>query len=353
MTKKTEPFKVKLTPYRNNLGHIMLRQTQGGKGLSSDGRYRFYIDEEIEDPDFWVVQGKGIRHAESCQVSPQNTILLSTEPRSVLVYPQAYIRQFGMVCTCQEKTKHPNVVMAPPVLPWFVGYKQSSGGKCTYSLDYDILSNSPAPPKTKLISVITSDKAFTKGHLDRIRFVEKLKLHYGDQIDIFGRGINDFDDKWDVLAPYKYHISIENSSQPYYWTEKISDCFLAETFPLYYGCTNLSDYFAEDSFLSIDIHNFEQSVQVIDYAINNDVYEQRRVQLNHCKQQVLGEYNMFNYIAGLCDRLNPSLPKQLVTLEPCRSMQNWHNFYNYTIARNLFKWEQKIKGIFAPSPLNK
>ena len=53
-------YKVKFTPYRKNLGEIMLRQTIGGKGISADGKYRFYINEEIENPDFWVVQGKGV-----------------------------------------------------------------------------------------------------------------------------------------------------------------------------------------------------------------------------------------------------------------------------------------------------
>lgn len=354
MSERTEPYKVKFTPYRKSLGEIMLRQTEGGKGFSSDGRYRFYINKEIDNPDFWVVQGKGIRHAESSFVAPQNTILLTTEPRSVLVYPQSYIKQFGMVCSCQEKTKHSNLVLGPAILPWFVGYTENLDKSCSYTLDYDTLIQSPPPHKTKLISVITSNKAFTQGHLDRISFVEKLKDRYGDKIDVFGRGYNSFADKWDVLAPYKYHISIENSSQPYYWTEKISDCFLAECFPFYYGCTNLNDYFPERSFESIDIHNFERTVEIIDRIIADDTYEKRKDILHECKLKVLGEYNMFNYTAALCDMLNPASEKKQVTIEPCHTMRNWHNFYNYTVSRNIFKWKQRIKGLFgAPSPLMK
>ncbi|MBG7631708.1 MAG: hypothetical protein IZT56_14925 [Bacteroidetes bacterium] len=53
-------YKVKFTAYRESLGKIVLRQTKDGKGISSDGRYQFYIDEEIEEPDFWVVQGKAL-----------------------------------------------------------------------------------------------------------------------------------------------------------------------------------------------------------------------------------------------------------------------------------------------------
>lgn len=346
-------YKIKFTPYRKNLGEIMLRQTPGEKGISSDGKYRFYIDEEIEDPDFWVIQGKGLREKKSCRVAPENTILLTTEPRSVLIYPQAYIRQFGLVCSCQERTRHPHLLTGPAILPWFVGFTEAPDGKCSYSLTYDELKAAPTPQKEKLISVITSNKAFTQGHLNRIRFVEKLKNYYGDRLDVFGRGYRDFDDKWDILAPYKYHIVIENSSQRYYWTEKISDCFLAETFPFYYGCTNLSDYFPQQAFQPINLEDFEGTVRLIDRFIQEDMYGKRKEVLNECKQLVLGPYNQFNYIASLCDRLDPRAPKREVTIEPCRSMQNWHNFYNYSINRNFFKWKQKLKSIFAGQSLLK
>lgn len=341
-------YTVKLVPYRKNLGEIMLRQTKGGKGFSSDGRYRFFIDEDIE-PDFWVIQGKGLRQQESVRVAPQNTILLTTEPRSVLVYPKNYLKQFGLVCSCQEQTRHPNLHLGPAILPWFIGFKESANGNVSYSLDYDTLKQSPTTVKTKLISVITSNKAFTQGHLDRIHFVEKLKAYYGDQLDVFGRGYHDFDDKWDVLAPYKYHIVIENSSQLYYWTEKISDCFLAETLPFYYGCTNLSDYFPKESFLPIDIYNFEHSISVIDQSIKNDLYAKSKEILAESKDLALNKYNMFDYIASLCETLDPSRPKELVTLEPCHAMHDWHNLYNYTLGRNIFKVKQKIRTLFKGS----
>ena len=66
-------YKVKLVPYRKNLGEIMFRQTKGGKGVSSNGKYQFFIDEEVDSPDFWVIQGKGIRKPQTCHVAPENT----------------------------------------------------------------------------------------------------------------------------------------------------------------------------------------------------------------------------------------------------------------------------------------
>ena len=51
-------FKIKLTPYRPELGTIYHRQTKGHTLQSSDGRYQFYLDDEIDEADFWVVQGE-------------------------------------------------------------------------------------------------------------------------------------------------------------------------------------------------------------------------------------------------------------------------------------------------------
>lgn len=335
-------YKIKFTPYRAKMGKIYHRQTTGYNLLSQDGRYKFYIDEDIEDPDFWVVQSKGLRKPETCRVARENTIFLSTEPRSVLVYPKKYISQFGTVFTCQEDTRHPNVQLGPAILPWHVGFTEDKEGNCAFSKDYDGMKSAAAPEKTKLLSIITSNKAFTSGHLKRLAFVEKLKEHYGDKLDVYGRGIKDFDDKWDILAPYKYHIAIENSSQDYYWTEKISDCYLTETFPLYYGCTNLNEYFPEKSFRRIDINNIEEAIRIIDDAIASDVYGKSRDVLHECKNLVLDDYNMFEYITRICDTLDPDRPKEMVTINPCKSMSDPTNFWNYTIGRNYYKLKQSL-----------
>lgn len=335
-------YKVKFTPYRKESGQIYHRQTKGHSLVSLDGRYKFYIDEPCPEPDFWVVQGKGLRHTETCLVAPENTIMLTTEPRSVLVYPQKYLNQFGMVCTCQENTRHPGVVYGPPVLPWFIGCKDNVGGSSDYTLDYDLLKSMPVADKSRLISVITSNKAFTRGHIERMRFVEILKEHFGNKIDVFGRGFNDFEDKWDVLSQYRYHVVIENSCQPYYWTEKMSDCLIAETLPFYHGCTNMADYVPDDSFIGIDINKPQEALRIIDEAIERDEYERRKAVLHEAKQLMLDRYNMFEVVAGLCDRLDAGQKKEPVTLDPCRSGADIHNLFRYSIGRKLYETRWKL-----------
>lgn len=323
-------------------GKLDLRQTPEGKGVFCNGEYRFYINEPIEDPDFLVIRGKAIKETSSFNVAHGNTILLTSEPYSVLSYSRSYCKQFGLVCSCQEEIKLPNVIYTPAMLPWFVGIEFNPKGEDIVHLNYEDIQKCQ-PEKTKLISVITSDKAFTKGHLDRLRFVEKLQNHYGDQIDIFGRGHNNFPDKWDVLAPYKYHIAIENSSSKHYWTEKLSDCYLANTYPLYYGCTNIKEYFPENALTVLDIHNFDQAVKSIDKVIKENTFNERQKELSICKKLVMDDYNMFNYIVSICEKLSTQAPKEKLTLKPSSHFFDIHNFYLYTIGRNISKLNRKLQ----------
>ncbi len=334
-------YKVKITTGKNSDG--LLAQTPGSKGISKCGKYQFFIDEEVEDPDFWIVRNKYIKSKTASFVAPQNVILMISEPVSIVSFPKAYLKQFGLICSCQEEIRDiENVVYTPATLPWLVGVTTQNGVP-KHSISYDYLKQSAPPKKTKLISVITSNKAFTRGHQERIEFVRKLKLHYGSKLDVYGRGINDFNDKWETLAPYKYHIALENSSSKYYWTEKISDCFLAGTFPIYYGCTNINDYFPEKSFETIKIGDFDKAVETIDKIIKDERFENSQQELLQSKDLVLEEYNMFDMISKICDTLNPEQSKETVSLKPAITVLNRRNFYHYFIERNYLNLRNAVR----------
>ena len=121
-------------------------------------------------------------------------------------FSQQFLNQFGAIITVQKELKHKNIIYSHNANPWFV------------NKNYDDLLIDKNSEKNKLISVITSNKTFTQGHKKRLEFVTALKDYFGDKLDVYGRGINDFNDKWDVLANYKYTIAIENDNVDYsYW----------------------------------------------------------------------------------------------------------------------------------------
>ena len=324
------------------------RQLPGGGLVWKD--YEFLINQPCDEADYWVVYSKGNRQEETCKVAPQNTLFITGEPDSVYHYSKGFVNQFGKVVSCQKGLRHKNLVYSQPAQPWHIGKQtvrnQETGKEnqeaVEYTQTYDTLKVS-APEKTKLMSIITSNKAFTKGHRERIEFVKKLKEHYGDQLDLFGWGFNPFDNKWDVIAPYKYHIVIENCCTPHYWTEKLADSYLGNAFPFYIGCENIDEYFDKDAFIQLDIHNVEAAIKIIDKALADDVATKRADVVEKAKQLVLDKYNLFNVIVENLQEMDASASKRNVTLKPDTAFFDWRKLYIMGWNRVFNKINAKIK----------
>jgi hypothetical protein len=268
----------------------LLRQTPNNDGVWGD--YNFYINEPVDECDYWVIYSKGEKQNNKTKVSRDNLVLLTGEPEPIYHYAPGFIKNFGRVLTSRKDIKHSSLTHIQPAQPWWVGRKMLQNGNIEFVSDYNELSK-PVQNKKKLISVITSLKGFTQGHKDRINFVKKLKLHFGDEIDVFGNGINGFEDKWDTLRDYKYHIVIENSSFEDYWTEKLADCYLAECFPFYHGCKNINKYFDNKSFKTIDINDFEKTIKIIENGLKEDLHNKNIVDIRKAKTLILNKYNIF------------------------------------------------------------
>jgi hypothetical protein len=246
-----------------------LRQTPDSKGIWNG--CQFYVDQDIEDCDYWVVY-EGALKTEKAPCIPENTILITAEPFS-WHYPSKFLAQFKTVVTFHRNLKHPSVIFSQPGLPWHLGRRIINGKNVGFSKDYNELKAKKHLKNDYLIAVIPSDKAFYPGHVRRLKFVRKLARQKRFDIYVFGKGINDIEDKWNAIARYKYHVAIENSTYPDYFTEKLTDAFLGNSYPFYYGCTNIFDYFPKGSLTVIDINNFEEAVEIIDNAMRNEFYE--------------------------------------------------------------------------------
>lgn len=148
--------------------------------------------------------------------------------------------------------------------------------------------------KSRKLSWITSNVALLPGHHHRLRFLEALQKEV--PFDLFGRGFKPVADKWNALAPYEYSIAFENTIAPLYFTEKIMDCFVSMTVPLYYGSPDIGRYFPEKSFITIDPDDPKVFSKIRD-VIENDDYTTRINVLREAKNLVLTKYNMFVYLA--------------------------------------------------------
>ena len=103
-------------------------------------------------------------------------------------------------------------------------------------------------PKTKNFSIIASAKRQLPGHKQRHQIIAGA----GGHIDIFGGGYNPIKDKIEGLRDYRYSFSIENNKRDFYFTEKLIDCFVTGTIPIYWGCPSIGDFFNLDGMLCYD-----------------------------------------------------------------------------------------------------
>jgi hypothetical protein len=166
------------------------------------------------------------------------------------------------------------------------------------------------------MSIICSNKIFSEGHRKRYDFVMNLKKYFKDKIDAYGSGINYIVDKWDGLITYKYHISIEYCSIRDYWTEKLTDAFLGYSYPFYYGCTNIYDYFLRDSLTEIDIEDFSGSVDIIEKNILEGRFESSLESLKMGRNLILTKYNLFAMIPEIIDSKNKRSKYKNIRLLP-------------------------------------
>ena len=111
--------------------------------------------------------------------------------------------------------------------------------------------------KSKMISMISSNKRMCDGHVTRLEWVERI----GEQLDLYGRGFNEISDKEEGLCDYMFSVAIENGQYETYFTEKILDCFATGTIPVYLGAPDIANHFNKDGIIDLT-EEFEVSEDI-------------------------------------------------------------------------------------------
>lgn len=261
------------------------------------GDWRFIFNSNQLDYDYLVAFDD--LHAPIVPRCPmENTVHIATEPPVVQQYNADFTNQFGLCLTVDPDMKHPYKLYSQPGLNWFVGWDPAKGG-APGAMAFRELETLFDEPRTKLISVISSDKVFTSSHRRRLAFAEGLKEHFGDRMDFFGRGLAPMTDKLDALRGYRFHVALENTALDHYFTEKISDCLIAGCFPFYFGCPNLDTYLPERSFIPIDTSDLAGAIRAIETAISDRADETAREQLREARRRIMFEHNLFAMLPRL------------------------------------------------------
>jgi hypothetical protein len=178
---------------------------------------------------------------------------------------------------------------------------------------YDQLVGEPYPEKTGELSWITSNQKWLAGHQVRMRFLRKLQKS-GLPLDLWGRGFTSIDDKWSGLAPYRYSVAFENFSNDLYWTEKLTDCFLAYTTPFYYGARTIDRYFPPNSYIPIDPDDPHVFRKMQDH-IAEGFHQKHLDALLEARDLCLNKYNTLFFIAREVLNYQPELALKPAAVE--------------------------------------
>ena len=254
------------------------RQTPGGTGIWNDVEFTEDPNEEV---DFIVVLNQPATDIFTKAFQGGRWLFLQEPPYTRNDYFKYHFR-FADKVISGFSDKIANNEHAQAGLPWHIGRS------------YDELMELKLDSVKKIdrVSWITSNNNMFPGHQPRLNFINFLNKSEFDY-DLYGRGFQPIEDKFDGIAPYKYSIAVENYSAPDYWTEKVIDCMLSWTIPFYFGCENMERYFPTGSFISIDIHQPEKALRIIKDAIADNHWEKNLEALAEARQLILNEYQLF------------------------------------------------------------
>ena len=292
----------------------LMRQTPGGRGVWDGIRF---TEDPVERCDYVVLlDASGVSQV---RLPPGRLWALVGEPPNEYFHAMhrgssGYDRIYMMDTSLADARR----IASQPALPWRVGRS------------YDELVAMRPPAKSQILSWITSDLAAFHGHRERLVFLQRLQGRV--QFDLFGRGYSPIPDKWDGLAPYRYTMAVENFRNPFYWSEKIADAFLAWTMPIYSGCSRIAEYFPKEAYVGIDIAD-PDAPEIIRDVIEGDRYLAARDAIAHARDLILNRYQLFPFLAaeiasherrqGVCGQ-SPVLRETARQLRP-RGVRYWWN----------------------------
>tara|TARA_B100001057_G_scaffold498998_1_gene607952 strand:+ start:559 stop:1569 length:1011 start_codon:yes stop_codon:yes gene_type:complete len=306
--------------------------------------FKFHINTNIDSPNYWFIIEDLDRSQETCFISKDNIYFLTNETLWHDTYWQReskknFLDQFSKIFTNYELIHRSKLTL--PFLPWMINANHGDSVFHNHERDKTFFKNLKSLDKIEKISIITSNKIISDEHVLRYEFAKKLKSYFGEDIEWFGVGINEIEEKWEGIHPFKYHIALENKRQNYVISEKLYDSFLGLSYPFYSGAPNVYDYFPKNSLTTIDITDFKSSVDTIKDCLNKNTYDKNFQSILIAKNIVLNELNLFNRIVNIIkDEITTTSKKQKITLKDTKSyIKNYER--RYKLKKNLYNLIKK------------
>lgn len=261
---------------------------------------------DLESSKSIVVWTDNLKNATADEYKNDVRILILYEPPSIygitLDKVKGVAENYNYIFTYQnELLKLPNAHLLSPLKG--VSWLQL----------YDTKTDSPViedPKKECKLSFICGFKEMTEGHLVRKRIWKRQKeitfshVFYKSQ---HNRGLEDIDNnpiiggtysKDELFDTFMFHLVIENDRIPNWFTEKINDCFLSKTVPIYYGDPNIGNLFNIKGIIVVE--NEEDIIKTINSLTKNDytsrleyIADNHKRVLEHMEKGYPGKYKHY------------------------------------------------------------
>ena len=299
------------------LPHLSCEEWTGTPDSSVDG-VQFFVNTHVDAPDVWMVFDDGVE-GDSAYIDHHNIFYMTAE----ICYPigrfddergKKYLSQFNRLFTMHDILDDRKIHVRP-FTGWMINGNHGYSSYLETRRGKNFLTTMPMPEKIADISVICSNKSFTPEHYLRLKFVTKLKEDLGDRLHWYGNGISMLKDKWPGIAPYRYHLAIENRYGHDIISEKLYDSFLGMAHPIYFGAPNVHDYYHEFSVSTINIYDYKQAKAKILDLIESDWAERNLNYLRQAKDRAINRDNWTTRMAQIARNYSvPNIVREQVYL---------------------------------------
>ncbi|MFZ9740372.1 MAG: hypothetical protein ACO3CQ_00580 [Candidatus Nanopelagicaceae bacterium] len=147
--------------------------------------------------------------------------------------------------------------------------------------------------KSKLVSLILSSKRITTGHKLR----HQIKQRFSG-IDYFG-DTSYIPNKILGLKDYYFSVSIENCKKDYLFSEKLVDCFITGTIPIYWGCPSIDKFFDTDGMIIFDkAEDIPSIIESITPELYYDKMKSIKTNFELAKQYLIPDDLIYSFLKG-------------------------------------------------------
>ena len=228
---------------------------------------------------------------EKLKLNPTNILILGEPNQYFGLHTMAVRNQYAYTCILTWSDEVVNGCDNGALFPFGTSW-----------LDDEYIENIQNVDKTFEVSFLRGALKKTDGHELRHQIYDnrgdiKMSTKFFDVLDDYKQTgqRNDLSLKKVVWDTSMFHVSIENSTQNGYFTEKLVDAFLTKTIPIYWGCSDIGKYFDVNGMILID--SKEDAIKKINNLTEED-YHNRKESMDKNYKLALHYADFFGRVKG-------------------------------------------------------